>query len=414
MNLTRSFLIVPLVLACAWTTSLYSQTYPIRRSAPCERGDRWRAEITTTKVSTGTLSVPGDEQRLSEKETTHLSAVITIDQVDKDGYPTVWLAKIVRFVGPAQDRASKVLLRPGTVVVFDRIGDYTVSLENGAPLDESASRIEELLKLPEHAGDAPLETPVNRETGEKWNANVDSMRATILASGPPQLREYPEVLSLTATGRMLGTKQHRDKLCLDLSFTTGIAMTEELEYPNQYIKKADQQTEERILIPADYSTDYLDKQISTTEVLVTQSKDAGPSLDVTQVTTTTEKRTYLEFKGGGVRPWRAPPQNGSLVDGLLFGLDFDEASTHRSGREMHQDLHGKFKNSLQAKLISSGHVGGQIHKAVMFDGTDDHVDVVGAVDLLREQVDGVTVALWVKTPPKKLQFVFDVGFYGDT
>lgn len=397
---------------CCLPACLTAQTFSIRRSVPFERGDRWRTDITSIKTSTGTATIPGKEKRVNEKETTRLSAIITIDQVDEDGYALVWVAKVARFVGPFQGSSSKTLLRPGTEVIFDRIGDeLLVALENGASLDPQATSIKALLMLPTRADDAPFEPQTEMKVGTNWSADVDSLWKTILANGPPQLREHPEVATVKASGQLLAAKQHRDQDCIDVSLKQSTKLNKELEYERQFVLKADQEVEERILIPADYSTGFLDKRTVTKDVIHTESKGLEPSLNIVQATTKTEKRVYLTFEGGGVRPWKAPVRRVGLLKDLLVGLDLDQTSASGTDRgDWRVQSVGALAKALPAQL--SGHSPGKVGEATRFDGKDDHVRVEGGKKLLTSGVEAITMACWVKAPPKKVQFVFDVGFYG--
>lgn len=409
-------LVQSLILACcvyAPSITLAQDSFPIRRCTPYERGDRFRSDVSLIKVTKGTATAGGATQPVTEKQLLQCSAVVTIDTVDTDGYPLVWLAKIVRFVGPDENGTNGPLLRPGTDVLFDRVeGTLSVSMANGASLEPAATQIEQLLNLAARADDAPFEPPGEVSVGQSWNADVATMREALIESGPPQLRLYPEVFSIAGGGKLLSVKKYRDANCLDIQFTAETRITEDLENPDQFITKADQKIEERVLVPADYSTDFLDRRKVVTEALVTEGKRGNPSLDITQTSTLTEKRTYLEFGGGGVRPWKAPEGQSSWSNGLVFHLDFELNSVIGDGKSAQIRPSGALSDPI--KFSASGVKPGKVGMAASFDGVDDHIVDNGIAEVFRSGLDAVTVACWIKTPPKKVQFVFDVGFYGDT
>lgn len=390
-----------------------AQSFPIRRSVPLKPGDRWRAEITSVKTSTGRISVGIKDERVSEKETTRLIATVSIDDTDAQGYAVAWKAEIVRFTGPQEGSSSKTLLPRGAVVLFDRRdGELAVVDENGQPLEDAPARIAEFLTLPTRQDDAPFEPKDEIAIGKAWMADTESMRESIIDSGPPQLKQYPEVLGLRATGRLTANRKEQRQDCLEFELRTVTRITQAIENEQQVIEKADQDLQETTIIPANYSTDFLERRTVLTDVLLTKSRKPGvPALNVTQTTTTTEKRTYFEFRGGGIRPWTAPARPDSLLRDLLFGFDFEPPRMLDAEGTVRIRPYGRIEEPAIVRS-AAGLVAGQVGQALDFNGSSNHVNVLEAPEMLRSGVEAVTIACWMKSPPKKLQMLFDVGFYG--
>lgn len=404
-----SALIISCLLICS--RSGIAQTYPIRRSVPVVKGDRWRADITSVKQSVGKISVDGKTKRVSEKETTRLIAAVAIGCVDADGYAMTWQAEVIRFSGPFDGGSSKDLLPRGAVVLFDRSeGQLIVVHENGQPLQNGEARITEFLTLPVRIDDAPFEPENPVAPGKSWMADVASMRSAAIEKGPPQLKLYPEVMGLRASGRLLSLAKRRGQDCLEISLKTAVRITEAIESETQIIQKAEQDVEETFLMPADYSTDFIEKRTTNTDVLFTKGKSAAPGLDVTQTTTTTELRTYSRFNGGGVRPWKSLARPDALLQQLLFGLTFDKASVTGTGDAARIQPIGRI--SAPALLRATADLPGKVGEAGAFNGSNNHVNVLDAPDMLRSDVKAITIACWIKSPPTPLAMLFDLGFYG--
>lgn len=416
---TTLFLIA---ITCALSQSLefmdnraaaQSRTFAVRRSVPFRAGDRWRADIVATKETRGTVIVPGEEKKANEKETTNLSMVVTIDRVDDQGYAATWTVRIIKFDRSQSGRKRTVLLKPGSEVRCDDLaGELTMELD-GRPLAEPGNELRHYVRLPTRSDDAPFEPRDKIQLGGSWAADVAAMRKSILESGPPQLREHPDVFRLVASGRLGANVQKSQGVeTLDIRLRTTTEITEPLEQPNQFLEKMKSTVEESYAMPIDYSTDFLSKKTVQTEVLETIGKGLAPSLDVTITTTTIERRSYVNFAGEGVRPSRGMEGAESLLNGLLVGLTGDKDSVSGSGDAARIQSIGEIKSPLPIR--SGGFRGGKVGAGLHFDGRGSFIKVVGGKGRIREGLDGFSVACWTKTWTDKVEFLLDVGFYADS
>ena len=399
----------PMETECA---AQQQQEYAIRRSTPFQVGDRWRSQVTSVKTTGGTVTTAGKRKTVNEKQTTRLTATVTVHEVDDDGYALHWSAKIINFERSQTGKARQPVLPSKTTVHFARQdGKIVVTHENGAALIEPASDIKDYLRLPSQEEDTPLEPPGKKPVGAQWIGDVESMRERVIAAGPRPLKRFPEVLSIAASGTLEEVKDYRGVMCLQASYRTQTKTTQRVEQMRQYIDKAESTFQEQLLIPADYSRGVLQRRNVRKETMKTTSKGSAPSLNVRHTTTQTERRTYLHFEGGGLRPWKGNQERGALLDQLLTALTFDRATITGSGEGVRIRSTGKIARPLRIKATAMAK--GQIGDGVKMDGRDDHVHVEGASQALRAGVRAVSVSCWLRTTTSRLQLIFDTGVYGD-
>ena len=162
------------------------------------------------------------------------------------------------------------------------------------------------------------------------------------------------------------------------------------------------------------SRDFDFRKVVQTEEMKTLGKGQTPSLNVTIVTTTTERRNYLKFTGGGLRPWRSlnVAADVGLNRGLIAGLTFDKGSVRGRGKSQKIQMLGRLKSQVPAR--TSAHKPGVVNEGILFNGQGDHVRLNGVREAIRNGLDGFTAAMWLKTGAKKTAFLFDVGFYANS
>lgn len=415
--LAVALMIVGWICPLAPQVVVAAESYAIRRSTPYKSGDRWRAEISVIKETTGQVTVSGKQRKLEERETTQLTALVTVTAVDELGYATKWTARIVRFERAERGKRKQALLRPGDEIHFARRGDQLLfEFADGGPVPQPGDEIRRYLSLATHLDDAPLEPPQAVPLGNRWKSDTRAMKSVILAKGPPQLREFPDVFEIKAEGKLAETVEtnpsNRNTPTITVSFQTQLRLTKPLEQPNQYLDEMKSLTEETFVFPADYRSDFLSKKTVETESMLTAGKGSTPDLNIEMVTTTIERRNYMDFKGGGVRPWRAvEPREAatSWQNALLVGFDFQPDSFSGSGKTLRAKAFGSAAGPTRVK--HSGFTAGPVGSALKFDGKDDHLNLEKTQTEIRKGLEALTIAAWVRSDSTKVQFLFDIGSY---